>query len=1230
MVFPGTFRFRNGLGLLLGLSLFESAAHALDWVQGSGFRSAQVVIPAAGRAGFQLLGAQTTGILFTNFLALERSTTNQIFLNGSGVAAGDVDGDGWCDLYFCGLDGANVLYRNLGAWKFEDITVSAGVACADLAATGAVFADLDGDGDLDLVVNSIGGGTRIFINDGSAHFKEGPRMNLDRAGMSLALADADGDGALDLYVCNYRVNTLRDQPRTNFRVRTTPAGPVIAEVDGRPASSPDLDGRFTLSGAGKIVEHGEVDVFYHNDGKGSFSPVSFLSGVFTDEEGRPFSPEPHDWGLSVMFRDLNGDGAPDLYVCNDFDSPDRIWINNGRGHFRAIAHLALRNTCKFSMGVDVADINRDGFDDILVLDMLARTHSLRQTRADRAMDQTPLGIIENRPQFTRNTLQLNRGDGTYAELAYFAGLEASGWSWTPVFLDVDLDGYEDLLVTTGHGRDDMDMDTGMRIEAAKRSGKRSRLEELQLRTNTPPLELGKLAYRNEGGLRFEEVGKEWGFGEVGVAHGMCLVDLDNDGDLDVVVNNLNGGAGVYRNESVEPRVGVRLRGKGGNVQGIGGKIRVYGGAVAMQSQEVISGGRYLSGDDPMRVFAAGRSGREMRIEVEWRSGKRSVVEGVKANRIYEVREEGAREKEPQVAKKAGVLFEDVSGAVGHEHHEEGFDDYARQPLLPNRLSQLGPGVGWIDLDGDGREDLVIGSGKGGKVGAYRNEGGGKFTRWTTGAFGEVETRDMTGIAGYGKAVIAGSANYEDGLSSGSSVRSYEKGEEKAKELAGANEASSGPVGLCDMDGDGDLDMFVGGRVKAERYPEAASSRVYENREGKWVLDEKNSEVLKNLGLVSGAVWTDLNGDGYAELVVACEWGAIRVFENQRGRLKEATQKWGLEEAKGWWNGVTAGDFDGDGRMDLVGSNWGLNTKYRASVEYPRRMQYGDMGGGGRMDLVEAYYEQEMKKWVPERDLSTMGKVLPYVRELYGEHRKYAEAGVEEIFGERLQGTKTVEVNWLETTVWLNRGDHFERGKMAESAQWSCGYGVSVGDFDGDGKEDVVMSQNFFGVQGQTSRNDAGRGLMLRGDGKGGFEAMGGEESGIRVYGEGRGVAVGDYDGDGREDVVMAQNGAETKVYHNVGGKVGLRVRLRGGAGNPNGVGSVVRVGGEEGWGAAREVHAGSGYWSQDSTVLVMHLEETPSRIQVRWPGGKSTTSPIPKGAREISINLEGLSTVESQ
>lgn len=627
-------------GLFLVIGSLAISASPFQWTTNGIYRSAALPALEEHPAGFTLLRGEETGITFSNLLSQAKYTTNQIYLNGSGVAAGDVDGDGWCDLYFCGLDNSNVLYRNLGNWKFADVTDSAGVAMKAFNSTGAAFADLDGDGDLDLVVNTVGQGTHLFLNEGHGHFAEGPTLNESRGGMSLALADAKGDGALDLYICNYRPSTLRDQPNTNFRINMVNGQPVVALVNGEPTTSPALEGRFTLGPTGNVAEHGEPDVFYHNDGHGNFSPVPFTSGAFRDEDGKPLTAPPYDWGLSVAFRDLNGDGAPDLYVCNDFDSVDRIWINNGNGTFHALPRMALRNTSKFSMGIDVADINRDGYDDIFVLDMLSRNPVTRLTRADKSMEPTPIGVTDNRPQFTRNTLQLNSGDGTYREIAYLAGLAATEWAWTPIFLDVDLDGYEDLLVTTGHARDDMDIDNGLRIERTRRAQKMAVSDELALRKSSPALPSRKVAFRNRGDLHFEDAAAKWGFNQVGVSHGMCLADLDNDGDMDVVVNNLNQGAGIYRNDGSAARVAVRLKGAGANSRGIGAKIEVSDGRVARQSQEMICGGRYLSSDDAMRVFTAGTNGNEMRIEIRWRSGKQTRVEGVRANRIYEISESG--------------------------------------------------------------------------------------------------------------------------------------------------------------------------------------------------------------------------------------------------------------------------------------------------------------------------------------------------------------------------------------------------------------------------------------------------------------------------------------------------------------------------------------------------------------------------------------------------------------
>jgi hypothetical protein len=1233
-----------GLGLVC-LFLSRGAAPALDWEVGPGYRRARLESVGAGKDGFTLVPGEQTGVRFTNYLSEPRTLSSEILPSGSGVAAGDVDGDGWCDLYFCGLKCGNRLYRNLGNWRFEDITEQAGVACTNLDATGAALVDLNGDGALDLIVNSLGGGTHIFFNDGKGHFTESKEvLNPGMGGMSLAVADYDGDGWLDLYVANYRVNSAADSD-VRFNVRMVEGKLQVVSINNKPLTDPEWTNRFlfqlTDDGQGKVKfakeELGEPDALFHNLGHGRFQQVPWTEGAFLDEEGKPLTHPPFDWGLSVMFHDLNNDGKPDLYICNDFKSPDRIWINDGHGRFRAIDRLAIRQTSFSSMGVDVADINGDGSDDVFVGEMLSRDHRRRLVQRTNLRPDTWLpGAIDNRPQTARNTLLFNRGDGTFAEIAQYAGLEASEWSWTPIFLDVDLDGYPDLLVANGFARDSMNVDALEASQRAKMGKPVSAQATIEARRLFPRLATRNCAFHNLGNLKFAEMGHEWGFDTAVISQGMCLADLDNDGDMDLVVNNFGTMAGIYRNDTSKPRVAVTLKGRSPNTHGIGAKIRVYGGPVPRQSQEIICGGRYLSSDQAMRVFAAGSLTNQLRIEVDWPAGGRSVVTNASANYIYEIDEAAATPVAPQQASPVQPFFEDVSRLLQHSHHEDPFDDFARQPALPKRLSQLGPGVCWCDLDGDGWDDLVIGGGKGGSIAVFRNDGKGGFRQSRGPALDAVVTRDQTAVVAWPQAsgipcVLVGSASYEDGSLAGATVVKYDLNAGKIEDAVTGIPESVGPLAVGDLDGDGNLDLFVGGRVVPGKYPEAASSRIFRNRDGTFELDVPNTKVLEHVGLVSSAIWSDLDGDGFPELILACEWGPIRIFQNDHGRLVSRDAPVSATNSKlstinqfsGWWNGVTTGDLDGDGRLDIIASNWGQNSKYQSHRAKPLRLYFGDFIGDGSLGLVEAYFEPQMGQYVPERRLEAVAASMPFLRGRFPTHQAFADASIEEVLRDHTAQAHYLEANWLESTVLLNRGDHWEAQIMPAEAQFAPAFAVIVADYDGDGCEDVFLSQNFFAEGPETSRCDAGRGLWLRGDGHGGLHPVPGQESGVKVYGEQRGAAVADFDGDGRVDLVVTQNAAQTRLFRNVGGKPGLRVRLKGPPGNPFGYGAQMRLKSGDHFGPVREVHGGGGYWSQDSPIQVLTGGEGALQVWVRWPGGKTSTVDVPGGAAEVQIGIDG-------
>ncbi|MCC7375725.1 MAG: VCBS repeat-containing protein [Verrucomicrobiales bacterium] len=1224
--------------MLVGASMVSTwvgSLGAAEWTDlpGKTGRWRDLPKPTQGKPGFAAIPSSLSGLNFTNTLDELSGAANRVLYNGSGIAAGDYDGDERPDLFLCNLTGRNALYRNLGGWKFEETTAAAGLGETPTLTRGAVFADLNGDGHLDLLISVNGQGVRCYLNDGKGRFADATATagTASRNGSTtLALADVDGNGTLDLYIANYRPDDIRDRGRVNMTM-----------VNGRPMMRGAETNRFLMV-QGRLEECGQPDQLLLNDGTGRFSPVSWTDGAFVDETGKPLTEPPADWGLTATFRDVNGDGAPDLYVCNDYWTPDRFWINDGKGRFRAIPTQAVRKTCASSMSADFADLDRDGDLDLFVVDMLSRYPSLRKRQAFAQMPpSTPIGVLDDRPQVMRNTLLANLGDTTFAEVAPAAGLEGSDWSWSALFLDVDLDGFEDLVIGAGHFRDVQDIDAERIIQSRQRSWSNFKSDAERQKAFTqellehyrlyPKLDLPIGGFRNQGDLTFVEVTDAWGLGDRAVHQGLALADFDGDGDLDLAVNNLNSPATLLRNDAPGSRVAVRLKGRAPNTEAIGARIVLHGGAVPRQSTEVIAGGRYQSGSAPETTFAAGRTENGMRLEVHWRGGAVSMIDEVRSQRLYEIEEPTTAPPKNVAAatpRDAGLpWFEDVSAKAVARHAETEFNDFDRQPLLPYRLSQLGPGVAWMDLDGDGSEDLLMGAAKGGAISALLQKAPGQFAE-TRLVITEAAERDTAAVLGWKpeptRAVILSALHgWEAPGDHAVSAIPWKAGEAKPEaataEAAGMTTATALAIG--DLDGTGKPLLFVGGGASPGRYPFGAPSHLYRWNQGKWIPDQKSQVLLDNIGMVNGAVWTDLDADGTSELVLACEWGAVRILRFERGVPFDVTQDWGLNSWTGWWRGITAGDLNGDGRMDLVASNWGWNSVYRAAPDRPLVFLAGELAQPGVVDIVETEYQNPGPILAPRRSFLALAKSLPFLLETFAGHQKFSESSVEALLGERLPLSRRVSAATLTSMAFLNTGKGFQAVSLPREAQWAPAFSVNIADADGDGFEDVFLSQNLFAIQPETTRIDAGLGLWLKGDGSGKLAPVNPSVSGIRIYGEQRGAALADFDADGRVDLAVSQNGAPLVLYRNQSAKPGLRIRLAGPPANLSGAGAVVRLGAGDQWGPAREVHTGSGYWSQDSAVIVMAVPAGATTVRVRWPGGATSSEPIPAGAKEITVDF---------
>ncbi len=1104
---------------------------------------------------------------------------------GTGVAIGDFDGDGKPDIFVVSKTGKNHLYRNLGNFHFEDVTDRAGVGGPVGAwKTGATFVDINNDGRLDIYVCRFNAPNLLYINQGDGTFKEMAHAYgldvVDGSGMA-CFADYDRDGWLDLFLV------------TN-----------VLDAEAHPT--------------------GQHDYLFHNNGNGTFTNVTDRAGIYGEAQGH-----------TATWWDYNNDGWPDLYVDNDFNEPDRLYRNNGDGTFTDVLSSVVPHTPLSSMGADLADLKNDGLIDLVVAEMAERTHATDE----RGMAKLRSGIVETddpavAPQYARNAVYLNTGTGYMQEAAYLTGLAATDWTWSVRLEDLDNDGRVDAYFTNGMIRELHNTDLLRRMEAAE-----DLVERVRIMKASPVLNQRHLAFRNLGNLRFEDVSAAWGLDHVGVGFGAAFGDLDGDGDLDLVFTNYQGQPIVCRNDcQTGHRLIVELRGTVSNRFGVGSTVRIETAAGPQVRQLVLNRG-YLSSSEPILHFGLGDATRIDRLSVTWPSGLVQNFQDLAVDQRLTITEPAERPQPPappQIAAPTGQFAEvsrDLSFSVASREHP--LDELAREPLVPRRLDRVGPGLALADLDGSGEDSLLVGGATGEPAQFLSNFGGGHFLPFGSFLAGrDVSVADgpplFFAVQGNGRpdllltkagvAADAGSAAYQAQLYLNDGRGGF------APAPAGTLpelRASVGAAAAADFEHTGRLGVFVGGRVVPGSYPTPPESILLANRAGKLVdITDAFAPGLRHVGMVSAALWSDVDGDGWPDLLLAVEWGRVRYFHNEHGKgLVDWTDRSGFGAAgTGWWNSLASADLNGDGRPDFVVGNLGLNTKYRASPAHPALVYYGAFDATERPRLVEAQYEGDAL--YPLRGLPALAAEFPWLLSKFHSFNAYAAATIPEIFpADRLASATRLAATELRSGVFLSQPDGTYRFEpLPRLAQIAPIYGLAAGDFDGDGRADVYAVQNSYAPYAETGHFDGGLSLLLKGDGRGHLEPVPPAKSGLIVPDDAKGLAVIDLDQDGWPDFIVTRNNDRALVYRNQGvpGHHSFAVGLQGPPGNPTAVGARVRVVLTDGTAQTSEVFAGSGYLSQSTATLFFgYLEGNPPRdITVRWPDGRTSvqtwTQPVSK------------------
>lgn len=1067
----------------------------------------------APNALFQSLPASATGVNFINEVPESEQLnyfTYPYIYGGGGVAAGDLDQDGLEDLYFTANFGQNRLYHNKGNLQFEDITTASGAIGTSGWTTGVSMIDINQDGLLDIYICKSGPmadeklrANLLYMNQGNMKFKEAAaEYGLDDPGFSIQayFFDYDKDGDLDCYLVNHRMD-------------------------------------FSNSRSAKVVSKREPDApdsdhLLRND-NGKFTNVTRNAGVAS-----------FAWGLSASIGDFNGDGWDDIYVANDFLEADFLYINNRNGTFSDGVKKHLQHIPMYAMGSDLADINNDGLEDLYVLDMMPEDH-VRSKMLMAPMSTSDFWALVDaglQYQYMTNTLQLNRGNGHFSEIGQMAGVAKTDWSWAPLFADFDNDGFKDLFVTNGIKRDVTDNDYKSRAQKMiQEKGRKLTLDELK--GIMPGTKLPNHYYRNRGDLRFEKL--SIGVSDNVNSNGVAYTDLDNDGDLELVLNNVDDPARIYKNLSNSAEnhfLNVNLQGKVPNVQGIGARVYLYhDGQTQLQVQYPVRG--YLSGVTSVIHFGMGASARYDSVVVQWPDGQKTHLGAGQANQTIQVSIDQAKPGNRIPRTNPNSLFTDATSTLGinHQHQENDYDDFIKEILLPHKQSANGPFTAVADVNGDGHEDFFVGGAAGHAGRLYQQMADGRFAEmpsqpWRADLACEdlgAHFFDADGDGDQDLYVVSGGNEFaedapelQDRLYLNDGSGRFAKAPDALPQML----TSGQQVAIGDIDGDQDLDLFVGGRLMPGKYPFPAKSYLLQNNGGKFTdITASAAADLVAPGLVTDAVFSDYDGDKDLDLVVVGEWLPIRVFQNNGGKFAPIETP-NLPDTRGWWFSIEAADLDGDGDDDYVVGNIGENNKFHASQKKPLHVYCHDFDQNGTYDIVLAKDAKNIQ--LPVRGRQCSSEQMPFIKEKYPTFEAFATATLSDIYSPKeLESALHYEARYFSSALLMNQGGgQFTLNPLPTQAQASPINGILATDLNEDGRLDLVLAGNMYDSEVETVRYDAGIGVCLLGDGNGGFSPMSVLESGFFAPGNVKSLSILKTGPEGRLTVLVGNNDGMLQAF----------------------------------------------------------------------------------------------------